>query len=159
MDIDRLCYLWQFAAKSLIKSLCCQILCRWWNGQCTMLEMIKDHYFYWNTNAVSLWSAVPQSKVVQICIVRCLPKKSSKSGSKGCRTKRSRLEDSYKRTEVWALQDLTLIDGRDPDVVSSLLQICPISACCECDAVSFEINNGINVLDGIHTTCSTKLCI
>ncbi|XP_036828784.1 exocyst complex component 1-like [Oncorhynchus mykiss] len=26
------------------------------------------------------------------------------------------LEDSYLRTEVWLLQDLTLLDGRDPDV-------------------------------------------
>ncbi|XP_035493072.1 exocyst complex component 1-like isoform X2 [Scophthalmus maximus] len=26
------------------------------------------------------------------------------------------VQDSYRRTEMWSLQDLTLVDGRDPDV-------------------------------------------
>uniref|UniRef100_A0A3B3U6R5 Exocyst complex component 1 like n=1 Tax=Poecilia latipinna TaxID=48699 RepID=A0A3B3U6R5_9TELE len=28
----------------------------------------------------------------------------------------SNIQESYKRTEIWSLHDLTLVDGRDPDV-------------------------------------------
>ncbi|XP_041837853.1 exocyst complex component 1-like [Melanotaenia boesemani] len=61
--------------------------------------------------------SVGKNSVVQICIVQCqLTKRSLKSGSKKSQTKRSSIQDSYKRTEIWSLQDLTLVDGRDPDV-------------------------------------------
>uniref|UniRef100_A0A3Q3LBG2 Exocyst complex component 1 like n=1 Tax=Mastacembelus armatus TaxID=205130 RepID=A0A3Q3LBG2_9TELE len=38
------------------------------------------------------------------------------SGTKKSHTKRSSIQECYRRTEVWSLQDLTLVDGRDPDV-------------------------------------------
>ncbi|XP_071388141.1 exocyst complex component 1-like [Centroberyx affinis] len=61
--------------------------------------------------------SVLKNKVVQLCIVGCQkPQRSSKSASKKSQTKRSTFQDSYKRTEVWSLQDLNLVDGRDPDV-------------------------------------------
>nr|XP_046235165.1 exocyst complex component 1-like isoform X2 [Scatophagus argus] len=61
--------------------------------------------------------SVAKNKVVQLSIVRCQILQSSiKSGSKKSQTKRSSIQDCYKRMEVWSLQDLTLIDGRDPDV-------------------------------------------
>uniref|UniRef100_A0A667XFB2 Exocyst complex component 1 like n=1 Tax=Myripristis murdjan TaxID=586833 RepID=A0A667XFB2_9TELE len=40
----------------------------------------------------------------------------SVSGSKKSHTKRSSFQESYRKTEIWSLQDLTLVDGRDPDV-------------------------------------------
>uniref|UniRef100_A0A3Q3WEY5 Exocyst complex component Sec3 PIP2-binding N-terminal domain-containing protein n=1 Tax=Mola mola TaxID=94237 RepID=A0A3Q3WEY5_MOLML len=36
--------------------------------------------------------------------------------SKRSHTKRSSIQDCYTKTEVWSLQDLILVDGRDPDV-------------------------------------------
>ncbi|XP_034044178.1 exocyst complex component 1-like [Thalassophryne amazonica] len=61
--------------------------------------------------------SVAKNKVVQLCIVRCqLLQSSVKSGSKRSHTKRSSIQDCYRRTETWSLQDLTLVDGRDPDV-------------------------------------------
>ncbi|XP_064870960.1 exocyst complex component 1-like [Oncorhynchus nerka] len=67
---------------------------------------------------------VTKTKEVQLCVVRSQKSNkllnSHKSGSKKklksqfCLS--SCLEDSYQRTEVWLLQDLTLLDGRDPDV-------------------------------------------
>ncbi|XP_028270321.1 exocyst complex component 1-like [Parambassis ranga] len=61
--------------------------------------------------------SVSKNKVVQLCIVACQGKKSAlKSGSKKPKTKRSSIQDCYTRKETWSLQDLTLVDGRDPDV-------------------------------------------
>ncbi|XP_059194641.1 exocyst complex component 1-like isoform X2 [Centropristis striata] len=61
--------------------------------------------------------SVLKNKLVQLCIVTCqIAKTSLKSGSKRSHTKRSCIQDCYRRTEVWSLQDLTLVDGRDPDV-------------------------------------------
>ncbi|XP_076026486.1 exocyst complex component 1-like [Genypterus blacodes] len=61
--------------------------------------------------------AAGKKKEVQLCIIRC--QKSTPevtSVSKGPKTKRSSLQECYKRTEVWSLHDLTMVDGRDPDV-------------------------------------------
>ena len=59
---------------------------------------------------------------VQLCVVGCNKTKVAKpveTGTKSSQyTQRSSFQDSYKKTEIWALQDLNLIDGRDPDVVS-----------------------------------------
>ncbi|XP_022068593.1 exocyst complex component 1-like [Acanthochromis polyacanthus] len=61
--------------------------------------------------------SVEKGKVVQLSIVQCqISKSSMKSGSKKSHTKRSSIQDSYRRTEMWSLQNLTLVDGRDPDV-------------------------------------------
>uniref|UniRef100_A0A3B5BCK8 Si:dkey-245p14.4 n=1 Tax=Stegastes partitus TaxID=144197 RepID=A0A3B5BCK8_9TELE len=61
--------------------------------------------------------SVAKGKVVQLSIVQCqISKTSLKSGSKKSRTKRSSIHNCYRRTEMWSLQDLTLVDGRDPDV-------------------------------------------
>ncbi|XP_069022769.1 exocyst complex component 1-like isoform X2 [Embiotoca jacksoni] len=61
--------------------------------------------------------SVEKNKVVQLCIVQCkMSKKSLKSGSKKSHTKRSSIHECYRRTENWSLEDLTLVDGRDPDV-------------------------------------------
>nr|XP_020452796.1 exocyst complex component 1-like [Monopterus albus] len=61
--------------------------------------------------------AVCKNKLVQLCIVRCqISHKSIRTGSKKYSTKRSSIQECYRRTEVWSLQDLTLVDGRDPDV-------------------------------------------
>ncbi|XP_075887396.1 exocyst complex component 1-like [Nelusetta ayraudi] len=60
-----------------------------------------------------------KNKVVQLSVVKCqLSQIKAKSGSKNKKshTKRSSIQDCYRRTEVWSLQDLTLVDGRDPDV-------------------------------------------
>lgn len=79
--------------------------------QCT--PMAKTH-----TLLLFPFLAVGKNNVVQLSIVRCqISQQTVKSGSKKSHTKRSSLQDCYRRTEVWALQDLTLIDGRDPDVV------------------------------------------
>lgn len=57
--------------------------------------------------------------MVQLSVVRCqMSLTKIKSGSKKSHTKRSRIQDRYRRTEVWFLQDLNLVDGRDPDVVN-----------------------------------------
>ncbi|KAF6738004.1 Exocyst complex component 1 [Oryzias melastigma] len=58
--------------------------------------------------------SVGKNKVVQLCIVQCHVSLSSKS--KKSQTKRSSIQDCYRKAEVWSLQDLTLVDGRDPDV-------------------------------------------
>ncbi|XP_028314525.1 exocyst complex component 1-like [Gouania willdenowi] len=61
--------------------------------------------------------SVAKNKVVQLSIVHCqLSKASLKCGTKKGRTKRSSIQDCYRRTEIWSLHDLTLVDGRDPDV-------------------------------------------
>ncbi|XP_071359619.1 exocyst complex component 1-like [Trachinotus anak] len=61
--------------------------------------------------------SVAKNKVVQLCIVRCqVLEPPIKSGSKRSHTKRSSIQDCYSRMETWSLQDLTLVDGRDPDV-------------------------------------------
>ncbi|XP_070684642.1 exocyst complex component 1-like [Pempheris klunzingeri] len=61
--------------------------------------------------------SVARNKLVQLSIVGChISQTPLKSGSKKTDTKRSSIQDCYKRTEIWSLQDLTLIDGRDPDV-------------------------------------------
>uniref|UniRef100_A0A3B4GCE1 Exocyst complex component 1-like n=3 Tax=Haplochromini TaxID=319058 RepID=A0A3B4GCE1_9CICH len=39
-----------------------------------------------------------------------------KSTSKRSFTKRSCIQECYRRAEIWSLKDLTLIDGRNPDV-------------------------------------------
>ncbi|CAL8332681.1 unnamed protein product [Merluccius merluccius] len=56
---------------------------------------------------------------VQLCIVGCTKTqtpKPAKTGPRRPQTKRSTFQDCYKKTEIWSLQDLSLIDGRDPDV-------------------------------------------
>ncbi|CAL8287458.1 unnamed protein product [Arctogadus glacialis] len=56
---------------------------------------------------------------VQLCIVGCNKTKvakPAKTETKSSQTKRSSFQDSYKKNEIWALEDLSLIDGRDPDV-------------------------------------------
>ncbi|XP_008315266.1 exocyst complex component 1-like [Cynoglossus semilaevis] len=60
--------------------------------------------------------SVAKNKLVQVCIVRCQLSQSFKTGSKKSHTKRSSIQDCYRRTEIWSLQDLSLVDGRDPDV-------------------------------------------
>ncbi|XP_040891798.1 exocyst complex component 1-like [Toxotes jaculatrix] len=61
--------------------------------------------------------SVAKNRVVQLCIVQCQTSHPSlKSESKKSHTKRSSIQDCYRRTEIWSLQDLTLVDGRDPDV-------------------------------------------
>ncbi|XP_011615814.1 exocyst complex component 1-like [Takifugu rubripes] len=61
--------------------------------------------------------SVAKNKMVQLSVVRCqMSLTKIKSGSKKSRTKRSRIQDCYRRTEIWSLQDLNLVDGRDPDV-------------------------------------------
>ncbi|XP_067106024.1 exocyst complex component 1-like [Osmerus mordax] len=67
--------------------------------------------------------SVDKSKQVHICVVTSKkPKRSHKSGSKKKKkllpleTQRLGLIDSYKITEVWLLQDLVLLDGRNADV-------------------------------------------
>ncbi|XP_054461278.1 exocyst complex component 1-like [Anoplopoma fimbria] len=61
--------------------------------------------------------SVSKNKVVQLCIVRCqISQPSLKSGSKKSHTKRSSIQECYRKAEIWGLQDLTLVDGRDPDV-------------------------------------------
>uniref|UniRef100_A0A8C6PET0 Exocyst complex component 1 like n=1 Tax=Nothobranchius furzeri TaxID=105023 RepID=A0A8C6PET0_NOTFU len=46
----------------------------------------------------------------------CVFVTAQKSGSKKSQTQRSSIQDCYKKMETWSLQDLTLVDGRDPDV-------------------------------------------
>ncbi|KAF7662408.1 hypothetical protein LDENG_00236860 [Lucifuga dentata] len=61
--------------------------------------------------------AAGKNKTVQLSIVRCQKSAPTvKSGSKKSHTKRITLQDCYRRTEMWSLQDLTMVDGRDPDV-------------------------------------------
>ncbi|XP_047433683.1 exocyst complex component 1-like [Mugil cephalus] len=60
--------------------------------------------------------SVGKNKVVQLSIVQCqMSQVALKSGSKKSQTKRSSIQECYVRTEIWGLQDLTLVDGRDPD--------------------------------------------
>ncbi|KAM7394171.1 hypothetical protein PAMP_020988 [Pampus punctatissimus] len=61
--------------------------------------------------------SVAKNQVAQLSIVQCqISNTPMKSGSKRSHTIRSSLQDCYRRTEIWSLQDLTLVDGRDPDV-------------------------------------------
>ncbi|KAM3623759.1 uncharacterized protein V6R79_015244 [Siganus canaliculatus] len=61
--------------------------------------------------------SVAKHKVVQLSIVQCqISLSTMESKSKKSQTKRSRIQDCYRRTEIWSLHDLTLVDGRDPDV-------------------------------------------
>ncbi|XP_057698422.1 exocyst complex component 1-like [Corythoichthys intestinalis] len=61
-------------------------------------------------------SIANRKRLVQLSIVRCqMTQTSFKSGSKS-HTKRSSIQECYRRTEIWSLKDLTLVDGRDPDV-------------------------------------------
>ncbi|XP_044197815.1 exocyst complex component 1-like [Thunnus albacares] len=61
--------------------------------------------------------SVAKNKVVQLSIVQCqICQTPRKSGSKRSHTKRSSIQDCYRRRETWSLYDLTLVDGRDPDV-------------------------------------------
>ncbi|XP_061731056.1 exocyst complex component 1-like [Nerophis ophidion] len=62
--------------------------------------------------------SVGKNRQVQLCIVRCqITQTPTNSGAKrGLHTKRSSIQECYRRTETWSLQDLTLVDGRDPDV-------------------------------------------
>ncbi|XP_077379240.1 exocyst complex component 1-like [Festucalex cinctus] len=62
-------------------------------------------------------SIANRKSLVQLCIVRCqMTQTPIKSGSKKGHTKRSSIQECYRRTEIWSLKDLTLVDGRDPDV-------------------------------------------
>lgn len=95
---------------SLTIHLCCTSL--WWNNFKKILWLF-------------LFPAA-KNKVVQLSVVRCqLLQIKAKSGSKNKKshTKRSSIQDCYRRTEVWSLQDLTLVDGRDPDVVINWIQL------------------------------------
>ncbi|MEQ2267965.1 hypothetical protein XENORESO_013053, partial [Xenotaenia resolanae] len=61
--------------------------------------------------------SVGRKKVVQLSIVHCqISKTIQKSGSKKLQTQRSSIQECYKKIEIWSLNDLTLVDGRDPDV-------------------------------------------
>ncbi|XP_034059183.1 exocyst complex component 1-like [Gymnodraco acuticeps] len=61
--------------------------------------------------------SVAKNKLVQLCIVRCqISQTAMKSGSKGSHTERSSIQECYRKAEVWSLQDLILVDGRDADV-------------------------------------------
>lgn len=74
--------------------------------------------FYSISDRIAFFFAVGPKKAVQLSTVQCqVFVTSHKSGSKRSYTKRSNIQDCYKRIEVWALEDLTLVDGRDPDVV------------------------------------------
>ncbi|XP_077060835.1 exocyst complex component 1-like [Siphateles boraxobius] len=56
--------------------------------------------------------SISKDKEAQISVVLCRKVKHS-------RTKKLQhcgLEDSYERTEIWALEDLLILDGRDPDI-------------------------------------------
>ncbi|TRY66245.1 hypothetical protein DNTS_006731, partial [Danionella cerebrum] len=55
--------------------------------------------------------SITKEKEVQISVIHC--KRNKPSGSK--KLQHSGLEDSYERTEIWALTDLLVLDGRDPD--------------------------------------------
>ncbi|XP_072526718.1 exocyst complex component 1-like [Salminus brasiliensis] len=57
-------------------------------------------------------SVSKDGKKVQIAVVQC--QKTQKTGCK--KSQRIGLEDSYVKTEVWALQELRILDGRDPDI-------------------------------------------
>ncbi|XP_030583404.1 exocyst complex component 1-like isoform X1 [Archocentrus centrarchus] len=63
-----------------------------------------------------LCASVAKNKEVQICIVQCQMSLSLKTASKRSYTKRSSIQECYQKAEIWSLKDLTLIDGRDPDV-------------------------------------------
>ncbi|KAG7313983.1 hypothetical protein KOW79_022479 [Hemibagrus wyckioides] len=56
--------------------------------------------------------SVSKSKEVQISVVQCEKARPSKSK----KSRRIGLEDQYVRTEVWALEELRILDGRDPDI-------------------------------------------
>lgn len=96
-----------------------------WKKLVLVLQM-KSLLLHWGLFSVkkvffSLFPAVSKNKVVQLCIVRCQASQPSlKPGSKESHTMRSSIQECYRRTEVWPLHDLILVDGRDPDVVISI---------------------------------------
>lgn len=77
----------------------------------------KIYYFVWRRDRIKTRTnvcSVSKDKEAQISVVLCRKVKHS-------RTKKLQhcgLEDSYERTEIWALEDLLILDGRDPDIVS-----------------------------------------
>ncbi|CAG5938679.1 exocyst complex component 1-like [Menidia menidia] len=61
--------------------------------------------------------SVGKGNLVELWVVQCqVSQKTLKSGSKGSSTERSSIQDCYTKTEIWSLEDLTLVDGRNPDV-------------------------------------------
>ncbi|KAL2083004.1 hypothetical protein ACEWY4_020777 [Coilia grayii] len=56
--------------------------------------------------------SVLKNKEVQLCVVQCQKHQSSDSK----KFKRSHLVDCYQKIEVWPLQDLVMLDGRNPDI-------------------------------------------
>lgn len=63
---------------------------------------------------VFLRTVSKRKQQVLISVVRC--EKTHHGKSK--KSRRIGLEDQYVRTEMWALEDLRILDGRDPDTVS-----------------------------------------
>ncbi len=59
-------------------------------------------------------SLVSKDKAAQISVVHCRRVKHSRTN----KLQKYGLEDSYERTETWALEDLLILDGRDADTVS-----------------------------------------
>ncbi|XP_031435114.1 exocyst complex component 1-like isoform X2 [Clupea harengus] len=55
---------------------------------------------------------VLKNKEVQLSVVQCRKRQSSRKK----KTKQTFLLDSYQKIEVWHLQDLALLDGRNPDI-------------------------------------------
>lgn len=85
--------------------------CLWRSKNCKIYEFVWWRGIIKNRTNVCL---VSKEKEAQISVVLCRRVKHS-------RTKKLQhygLEDSYERTEIWALEDLLILDGRDPDVVS-----------------------------------------
>ncbi|XP_060772550.1 exocyst complex component 1-like [Neoarius graeffei] len=55
--------------------------------------------------------SVSKSKQVQISVVQCEKARYAKTK----KSQRIGFEDQYVRTEIWALEELRILDGRDPD--------------------------------------------
>lgn len=85
---------------------------------CCMYVVLQCTFILWLTLCYFRFSAVAKNKLVQLSIVQCQVSQTPlKSGSNRSHTQRSSIQECYRRTEIWSLQDLTLVDGRDPDVV------------------------------------------
>lgn len=67
-------------------------------------------------NTYGTHSYVAKDKQAQISVVMCQRVKRSKTK----KLQHYGLEDSYERTEIWDLEDLLVLDGRDPDSVSRI---------------------------------------
>lgn len=67
-----------------------------------------------NTNGTHFHIA--KDKQVQISVVLC--RRGKRSQTK--KLQHYGLEDSYERIEIWNLEDLLILDGRDPDSVSRI---------------------------------------